>query len=448
VIGGKTEPMAGTDVPAVVYPDNPAALGVSRALGSHGVPVIMVTTNGSTPGQYSRYTRRVVSVPAGREPGEVVSALASLGREFTQPPVLFLVDDAALLALSPHRAVLERWFRFPSAQWPVLQEIMLKNRLYESLAGVVPVPHTLVPTDLDELAAAARAIDYPVVVKPLLRCLADSTVPVAMPFERCFGSKAVRAQTWPELRDTYAAARARGFPVLVQEEIPGPISALCSIGLYRTRAGKMAAAFTSRKLGQVPADFGDGLIVQAAHLPELLDLSARALEHFGYHGIADVEFKWDARAGVYKLLDINTRPWPWIHLPVACGVNLPYAAYLDTLERPLDVDQFAQRDFEARWVSGTGLLTFTVRSLRAGRPGRVLTVLRQAKRARIGVLFGAGDPLTHMFASPRYWRDFVRRAGAWLRDVPREATPQSRLETATAASVHGSNMSGRRDDHA
>jgi D-aspartate ligase len=446
--GNGRNPMADTDVPAVVYPDNPAALGVCRALGAHGVPVIVVTTNGSTPGQYSRHTRRVVSLPGGLEPSEVASLLADLGREFRQPPVLFLADDAALFGLAPHRAALERWFRFPSAPWPVLLEIMLKDRLYESLAGIVPVPRTMIPSNLDELAAAARTIEYPAVVKPLLRCLADSAAPAAMPFERCFGAKAVRAETWAELRDVFTAARARRFPVLVQEEIEGPISSLYSVGLYRTRAGDVAGAFTSHKLGQVPADFGDGLVLQATRAPELVDLAARALEHFGYHGIADIEFKWDARAGVFKLLDINTRPWPWIHLPVACGVNLPYAAYLDALERPLDVAQFAQRDFEARWVSGAGLLTFTVRSLRAGRPGRVLTVLRQARRARIGVLFGAGDPLMHMFASPRYWRDFLRRAGAWLRDVPREAAPQSRLETATAASLQGSNISGRRNEDA
>ena len=444
MMGARRGPLADVEVPAVVYPDSPAALGVCRALGVHGVPVIVVATNGSTPGQYSRHTRRVVSLPGVREPRELVASLSELGREFGQPPVLFLADDAALLALSPHRVALEQWFRFPSAPWPVLHEMMLKDRLYDALAGVVPVPRTVVPSAEDGLAAAARAIGYPAIVKPLLRCLADSPGPAAMPFERCFGAKAVRVQTWSQLREAHAASRARGFPVLVQEEIEGPISALYSLGVYVTRAGDVAAAFTSRKLGQVPADFGDGLIVQATRAPELLELGARALGHFGYYGIADVEFKWDARAGVFKLLDINPRPWPWIHLPTACGVNLPYAAYLDALSRPVTAGQFAQRDFETRWLSATGLLTFTARALRAGRPDRVLTVLRHARQARVG-MFSAEDPLLRMYTSPRYWKDSLRRATAWLREVPREAGPLPLLETSGVTPAAGRTAPTRRN---
>jgi predicted ATP-grasp superfamily ATP-dependent carboligase len=433
-----------TEVAAVVYPDNLGALGVCRALGVHGVPVTVVATHGSTPGQYSRYAHRVLRSSGARAPS-MVAFLSELGREFSRPPVLFLTSDAALMAISPHQGVLERWFRFPSAPWPVLRQLMLKDRLYEGLAGVVPVPRTLVPSDEDELAAAGKTIRYPAVVKPLLRCLTDSPRPGGMPFERCFGAKAVRVTTWTELRDAYVSARASGFPVLVQEEIEGPSSALYSLGIYMTRAGQAAASFTAQKLAQVPADFGDALIVRAARAPELAALGARALAHFGYHGIADIEFKWDPRAGVFKLLDVNPRPWPWIHLPTACGVNLPYAAYLDALDRPVAGDHFVQRDFDIRWLSTSGLLTFTARSLRAGRPHRLLRVLRHAGRARVGGLVGFGDPLVRMFASPTYWSDCLRRAKAWFREVPGETAPLPNLETSGAGSAHGQITSIRRN---
>jgi predicted ATP-grasp superfamily ATP-dependent carboligase len=322
---------------------------------------------------------------------------------------------------------------------------MLKDRLYEGLAGVVPVPRTLVPSDEAELAAAGQTIRYPAIVKPLLRCLTDSPKPASMPFERCFGAKAVRVRTVAELRDVYASTKASGFPVLVQEEIEGPSSALYSLGMYVTRAGKVAAAFTGQKLAQVPADFGDGLIVRAARAPELVALGAQALGHFGYHGIADIEFKWDPRAGVFKLLDINPRTWPWIHLPTACGVNLPYAAYLDAIDRPVAADQFVQRDFDTRWMSASGLLTFTARSFRAGRPHRLLTVLRHAAQARVGGLNGAGDPLFRMFASPRYWSDYFRRAKAWFREIPGEAAPLPHFEASGVASTNRQTTSARRN---
>jgi predicted ATP-grasp superfamily ATP-dependent carboligase len=434
----------GAETPVVLYPDTLAALGVCRALGSKGVPVVVAARDHSTPGQYSRHASRVVRVGAGGHDADPVRFLSELGRRLGRPAVLFLMDDSSLMTVSPHRQELEEWYRFPSAPWDVLRRMMFKDQLYDSLSGVVPVPVTSVPTDEGELAAAARTVGYPAIVKPLLRCLTDTPQQVSVPFDRSFGAKAVRARNWAELKEAYLAARRLGFPVLVQEEIEGPISDLYSVGAYATPAGNLAAAFTSRKLGQVPADFGDGLIVQATRAPELIDLGARALGHFGYHGIADIEFKWDVRAGVFKLLDINPRPWPWIHLPTMCGVNLPYAAYLGTLGRPVAPADFVQRDFAMRWVYTTGLLTFAARSIRAARPGRLLTVLRHAGWARYGT-FSFRDPLLRMYASPGYWLDIYRRATAWLREVPREGAAPLRAQPLGAAAVAIDNAASRRN---
>ena len=175
----------------------------------------------------------------------------------------------------------------------------------------------------------------------------------------------MRVRTAGELGAAFRAARAQGFRVVIQEEIEGPISTLRSVGLYATPT-TCPATFTSQKLGQVPADFGDGLIVQAIRAPDLIPLAVKAVQHFGYHGMADIEFKWDARAGVYKLLDINPRPWLWINLPTVCGVNLPYAAYLGALGRPVEPGAFVQRDFQTRWISARGLAIHLLRSLRRG----------------------------------------------------------------------------------
>lgn len=399
-----TEPMA------IIYPDNLAALGVCRGLGAQGIPVTVLSADRTAPGQYSRYVRRV-ACPAKAGEAEFIDFLARFGQAQRQPPVLFLTDDAAIVTVHRHRELLERWYRFPMAPWSVLQRIMLKDHLYRSLEGVVPLPRTRVPADESELAAVVRDIGSSILVKPLLRCLSGSSDTSSPPFEKCFGSKAIRARTLGELTDAYRAACARGFQVVVQEEIEGPISSLYSLGLYATRQGDVAAAFTSQKLGQVPPDFGDGLVVKAVRAPELIPLGERVIRHFGYYGMADVEFKWDARAGVYKLLDINPRPWLWINLPTACGVNLSYAAYLDVLGRPIDPDVFVQRDFETRWISIRGLLVYLIRSLGEGwRCKGLLPLLGHFRGRRIGPLFSVEDPLLRMFLSAPYWREFFVQA--------------------------------------
>ena len=265
------------------------------------------------------------------------------------------------------------------------------------------------PAGESELSDVAREIGFPAMVKPLLRCLSDALPQDHRPFEKVFGAKAVRAQTSADLVSAYRTARAHGFGVIVQEEIQGPVSSLYSLGLYATRAGQVPATFTSQKLGQVPADFGDGLIVRAIRAPELIPLGERVVRHFGYYGLADIEFKWDRRENVYKLLDINPRPWLWINLPTACGVNLPYAAYLDAVGRPIDASAFVQRDFRTCWMSLRGLLVYVLRSLRAARPPRgLVSLLGHARGPRVGPLFSTDDLLFRMFLSPAYWWESLR----------------------------------------
>lgn len=404
-----------TNPPAVVYPDNAAALGVCRGLGARGIPVLVFSSNRTGPGQYSRYARKMTCPPRARV-GELVDLLVEFGRAQSQPPVLFLTDDASIVTIHRYREILEKWYRFPHPGWEVLRQILLKDQLYSSLEGVVPVPKSRAIGQEDELALAGREIGYPALVKPLLRCLADSPNPTHPSFDRFFGSKAVRVFTLKELTETYRTALSFGFSVLVQEEIEGPISSLYSLGIYATQKGTLAATFISQKLHQVPSDFGDGLVVKATWLPELIPLGERVVRRFGYYGIADIEFKWDARSKVYKLLDINPRPWFWIDLPTMCGVNLPYAAYLEALGRPIDPTDFAQRDFQAPWISLRGLLVYLAQSLSSRRSLAGLpTLLRHFWAHWLKALFSNQDFLFRMFLSPAYWWESLWVAGRKLK---------------------------------
>ena len=410
------------DTLAVVYPDNLAALGVCRSLGRRGIPVSVLAGDRAAPAQYSRYARRVPCPPLGQE-DEFIAFLVKFARAQRQRPVLFLTDDMSLVTISRHRRLLDEYYRFPHSDWPVLRDVLYKDRLYAALDGVVPVPRTLLLEHDADVERAGREIGYPALVKPLLRCLPpeDGTLPV--PFEKAFGAKAVRVADVAALAGVNTAARALGFTLLVQEEIPGPISALSSVALYAGRDTVMAT-FTSHKLAQVPPDFGDGLVVEATAAPDIVPLAIRAVGRFAFRGMAEIEFKWDSREGVHKLLDINPRPWLWINLPATCGVDIAHAAYLDALHRPLVRSAFVQRDFQTRWVSMRGIAVTLVRSLVQGRPAAgLLSVLRQARGPRVGPLFSRDDVLLRMFLSPGYWRDSLRSAAhgvAQLRATPAE----------------------------
>jgi len=135
-------------------------------------------------------------------------------------------------------------------------------------------------------------------------------------------------------------------------------------------------------------------------------------------GIADIEFKRDEATKTYKLLDINPRPWLWMNLPTACGVNLAQAAYTDAIGQHLDPDLFRQWDYQTRWVSMRGVAVAGLRAVAQGRmPKGLWDVLADRQGKRVGPLFTTDDPLTRMFSDPRYWWQSLRHAVQGMRDV-------------------------------
>ena len=62
-------------------------------------------------------------------------------------------------------------------------------------------------------------------------------------------------------------------------------------------------------------------------VPAVTELSRRFLTALEYVGLASVEFKYDARDGTYKLIEVNPRTARANQLAIAAGVDLPYIAY-------------------------------------------------------------------------------------------------------------------------
>jgi predicted ATP-grasp superfamily ATP-dependent carboligase len=66
---------------------------------------------------------------------------------------------------------------------------------------------------------------------------------------------------------------------------------------------------------------------------ESLDL---LLAHLSYRGVFEAEFKYDARDGQFKLLEVNARPWYFIGFAADCGVDFCAMAYRDALGLPVE----------------------------------------------------------------------------------------------------------------
>lgn len=316
-----------TDVPgAVVMNMHVTGLAVARSLGRAGVPVLGLDKERGGLGQHSRHLAGLGLVPAPDDAAALAQHLVELGPSFPTRPVLFPCNDDWVLALAAHRDVLEEHYLFPFATHDVVQRALSKTDLYRACEELgVEAPRSWYLDDRPPHEVADE-VPYPCVLKP-----DDSRG-----FYDAFEAKVFVVRDREEFLERHAAAAAHGLSMVAQEWIATDPGGFWSVASYLSPDGTPRGVFTGRKLEQWPPDFGTSCLADAQWDPEIADAGVRVLQQLGYSGISEIEFVRDAATGRLLLLDVNTRAWKWIGLPVAAGVDLPLLAWSDAVGRAFD----------------------------------------------------------------------------------------------------------------
>jgi predicted ATP-grasp superfamily ATP-dependent carboligase len=304
--------------PAFVANAHITGLGVARALAAHDVPVVALDRSDQGVAPYS-------------------DAVALAGR-VTYPlddPDGFRADVEALAAETGHEPVafgcMDEWVhgfadakpdgvRLPFADREVVDAVLDKGRLYaaaDRLGVPYPETHRLWETDPDD---AADALGFPLVVKPARK----------REFEEAMGTNVVEVADRDEYHDVVGAARAEDVRVMAQEKVPVERGADCSFASYLDPDGTPLGV-VGNPVVRYPLGYGTSCVVETVDRPTVRERGLAVLDDAGYHGISESEFVYDRDRDDYVLLDVNTRPWKWIGLPVQAGANLPMAAYADAV---------------------------------------------------------------------------------------------------------------------
>jgi predicted ATP-grasp superfamily ATP-dependent carboligase len=150
--------------------------------------------------------------------------------------------------------------------------------------------------------------------------------------------------------DVVGRAADAGVRVLAQEKVDVAVGEDRSLASYvppaATGADPLAVVGNARV--RHPRAFGTSCLVDVVEDASIRRQALSVLDDAGYHGISEAEFVYDATRGEHVLLDINTRPWKWVGLPVAAGRNLPLAAYEATVGG--DVERARGPERATRWV--------------------------------------------------------------------------------------------------
>lgn len=204
-----------------------------------------------------------------------------------------------------------------------LRQSMDKNRQYAFCEkSGVPYPKTLPLKESGDLKKLG-SLRLPLIIKPIKR--EDLNVQVFRNLQIYSDKDLQVALTKLE------AYLTNGISFLASEIVPGEGSNIFAYVTYRNRDGKILNEWTGRKLSQFPNEFGVFASASNKASDEILKQGRILVEGMDLMGIVEPEFKYDARDGRYKLMEINLRSMMWHRAGNLSGVNLQYTQYLDAI---------------------------------------------------------------------------------------------------------------------
>lgn len=258
---------------------NRAALAAVRALAAAGYAPVVATSSPYSLAASSRACERRVAVPPVDDPGFAAVIRAELGRG--DYLTVFATSDGALLQLG-------------GADSELLDKAELGRRA--AAAGFPRLPECRFETP-EELRAARDELDYPIVVKPLVK-RAGSERP------------AFRADGPGDLEPLEASG-----PVLVQSWADEPMRAIAGV----TDGMQFVAIVHQRYVRTWPRECGTASA--AVTTPPFFEDEERLLSVLGGHrGVFQAQL-----IGAH-LVDLNARVYGSLPLAVAAGANLPAIA--------------------------------------------------------------------------------------------------------------------------
>jgi len=207
----------------------------------------------------------------------------------------------------------------------------------------VPVPRSTRVEDLAHLRNLAAECEYPVVLKAR-KSSASSGVRFANTpdeLEYWYGQlSGLEGGSWQNKEIATAEEP------LLQECIPGKVHDVCVIA----SRGRLRAALTQVRLKMNPPRGGSGIYNQTTDEPILRDYARRLVEALGWHGVAQIEFRWDERDDTPKLMEINPKFWGTLALSIEAGVDFPALACQLALEGDVEPVEHYQVGKRYRWA--------------------------------------------------------------------------------------------------
>jgi predicted ATP-grasp superfamily ATP-dependent carboligase len=312
--------------PVLIFGAHIAALGVLRVFARRGIPAYVVdaTSNVIVRSRWYRSPGRTLAESSDSD------ALARYLESLPFPrAVLIPCSDQWALAVAGLPERLRE--RFPASVSPreAVEQFVDKDRFRALVDRLdLPRPRTLLvrePADLDRATDEDLANGF---LKPT----------ESHRHNRRFGTKGFFVESRDAATRLVEQASAAGITFMLQEWIPGKPEKTFLIDGFVDRSGEIRAMVARRRLRMDPprlANTCSDVTIPIADVADCLPALRTILAATDFRGIFNIEFKLDDRDGLFKVIEVNPRPFWLIGHIERTGVDLPWMAYLDAQGLPI-----------------------------------------------------------------------------------------------------------------
>jgi len=319
--------------PLLTFPSRAhGPLGITRSLGRLGVPIYNADFDAFAPSFFSAYSQGKFRLRCSYDaPLKLAQALLACAQTIGQRCILIPTNDDATLFVAEQAASLRESFIFPERSPELVRSLCSKKLMYFlARKHQVPTPETSFPQCRRDVIEFMERATFPIMLKAI-----DGSR-----LSQRTGRKMFIVRTKSELLETYDRVEDPTAPnLMLQEYIPGGDDVVWMFNGYFDRDSECLLGFTGKKIRQCPVHTGATSLGICLENQAVDQLTRRFMREIGYRGILDIGYRFDARDGLYKVLDINPRIGATFRLFVGeHEMDVARALYYDLTGRSVNPD--------------------------------------------------------------------------------------------------------------
>lgn len=233
-------------------------------------------------------------------------------------------NDNYVRLIIENQEFLKKYYVFHTISEELLNNLLIKDKFYSEFSNI-DIPETYIYNISEELDLnRVKKINYPLILKP-------SNGIDYHDHEFIGQAKVYKINNEVELLDTIDKIKISGYigNIIIQKFIPGDDSCLFDSIVYCDKLGKVKL-MTFAQIGlQEHTHTGIGnctLLVNGyneyGNTDKVTEKLRKFIESINYHGVAEIDLKYDATDKKFKILEINPRQARSSYYLTACGYNI------------------------------------------------------------------------------------------------------------------------------